>query len=129
MQTIKHIDTWGNGMKIYRVQPGAEACVQHGAILVKGNQTFSVGTSAGYLSEGYGRGFDGYSADYLARDRAADDKEFWINQRCTTICAGTHPDATVCALEVEIGDVVHLEGKRFEIASAPNRNLKLIEAA
>ncbi len=119
------IDTFGNGMKVWRAENAKPVAVQHGTILIKGHSTYKVGTCNGFNAEGYGKGFGTVFGDEICREGI--DEMVWINARPATICAGEHPDNGLHALEVEIGDQVWLEGKKYEIASAANQNLKLIE--
>ncbi len=126
MNGFNLIETFGNGMKVWRAEDTTAAiAVQHGTILIKGHNTYSVGTCNGYKAEGYGKGFGTVLRDEICREGI--DNMVWINARAAMICAGQHPDHGLHALEVEIGDQVWLEGTKYEIASAPNQNLKLIE--
>ncbi len=121
MNKVKHIETWGNGMKIYAADEGAIPVVRDGTILVKGNSTYEVGTCSGFYTDGFGKGFDAIDADRpLCRDG---HKPVWINARSVGICAGTHPDKGKYALEIAIGDTVWLEGNRYKIAARMNNNL------
>lgn len=126
MTHIKHIETWGNGLRIFAVEEGARAVLSHGSVLVKGNQTFQVGTCTGYCALSDGKGFGALAnGQQICRDGI--DDPVWIIQRPSTIARGAHRDANSCALQVAAGQEIWLESKVYKIVNSPNQNLRLKE--